>query len=58
MSKIKDYYMELEENIVDAIEKGASSLEDVVAYCETNTSYTCMTDIKAVYETLSNLEKE
>ena len=38
MGRIKDWMMDMEENIVSAIESGATSTSDVVAFVNTNMS--------------------
>jgi len=38
MSKIKNWMMDMEENIVSAIESGATTTNDVVAFAKTNMS--------------------
>ena len=38
MGRIKDWMMDMEENIVSAIESGATPTNDVVAFAKTNMS--------------------
>ena len=38
MGRIKDWMMDMEENIVAAIESGATTTNDVVAFAKTNMS--------------------
>ena len=38
MGRIKDWMMDMEENIVSAIESGATTTNDVVAFAKTNMS--------------------
>ena len=38
MGTIKDWMMDMEENIVSAIESGATTTNDVVAFAKTNMS--------------------
>ena len=38
MGRIKDWMMDMEENIVSAIESGATTTNDVVAFAKTNLS--------------------
>jgi len=38
MGRMKDWMMDMEENIVSAIESGATTTNDVVAFAKTNMS--------------------
>jgi len=39
MGRVKSWAMDHEENVAAAIESGATSVEDVVAYCKTSMQY-------------------
>lgn len=49
MSKIKEYIYDLELNVIDAIENGFTSLDDVYAFVLTNMS-AAKDDVRSVLE--------
>jgi len=56
MSKIKNWIMEMEELIYDAIENGASNVEEVTLHVESNMDVVDKHYVNKVYEELKKEE--
>jgi RNA 3'-terminal phosphate cyclase len=56
MSKIKNWIMEMEELIYDAIENGASNIEEVTSHVENNMEVVDKHYVTKVYEELKKEE--
>jgi len=50
MGKVKNWMMELEETVCDAVDSDCTNIEDVITYCNENLTYVDEDYIRDYYE--------